>query len=75
LRGPGDMTGTMQSGMPFELRIASLSRDGQILQLARDAAEEVLKDDPLLSKPENRLLRELSRKNSRESNIDFSRIS
>ncbi len=75
LRGPGDMTGTMQSGMPFELKIASLSRDGQILQLARDAAERVLKDDPLLSKPENRLLRELSRKNLPESNVDFSMIS
>jgi ATP-dependent DNA helicase RecG len=75
LRGPGDMTGTMQSGMPFELKIASLSKDGQILQLARGAAEQVLKADPLLTKPENRLLLELSRKNSHENNIDFSMIS
>ncbi len=75
LRGPGDMTGTQQSGMPFELKIASLSKDGQILQLARNAAEQVLKADPLLTAPENRLLRELSRKNSPKSNVDFSMIS
>jgi ATP-dependent DNA helicase RecG len=75
LRGPGDMTGTLQSGMPFELKIASLSKDGQILQLARGAAEQVLKADPLLSKPENRLLRTLSRKNLSESDVDFSMIS
>ena len=76
LRGPGDMTGTMQSGMPFELKIASLSKDGQILQLARDAAEKVLKHDPLLSKPESQLLRNLSRKSdSRKNEVDFSMIS
>ncbi|MCD8186458.1 MAG: ATP-dependent DNA helicase RecG, partial [Rikenellaceae bacterium] len=76
LRGPGDMTGTMQSGMPFELKIASLSKDGQILQLARDAAEKVLKEDPLLSKPENHMLRTLSHKSdSGKNEVDFSMIS
>ena len=76
LRGPGDMTGTQQSGMPFELKIASLSKDGQILQLARDAAEKALKDDPLLSKPESRLLRELGRQSgSGKNEADFSMIS
>lgn len=76
LRGPGDMTGTQQSGMPFELKIASLSKDGQILQLARDAAEKALKTDPLLSAPENCLLRELSRRtDSGKDQVDFSMIS
>lgn len=75
LRGPGDMQGTMQSGMAFELKIASLSKDGQILQLARDAAEKILAQDPTLSLPENRQLKELSRKFNTEKNIDFSMIS
>lgn len=42
MRGPGDMEGTLQSGMPFNLRVASLAKDGQILNLARKAAMEVL---------------------------------
>ncbi|MDR0955374.1 MAG: ATP-dependent DNA helicase RecG [Rikenellaceae bacterium] len=75
LRGPGDVAGTQQSGMPFELKIASLSQDGQILALARRAAENVLQADPLLSLPENQLLRQLSRKNDTEDNRDFSMIS
>ena len=55
LRGPGDLEGTQQSGLPFELKIASLVSDGQILELARKAAQEILEDDPELSKPENRM--------------------
>ncbi len=51
LRGPGDIEGTQQSGLPFDLRIANLAEDGQILKLARDAAEEILLDDPGLNKP------------------------
>lgn len=46
LRGPGDLSGTLQSGLAFDLKIASLGKDGQILTLARDAAERVLADDP-----------------------------
>jgi len=56
LRGPGDMEGTQQSGVPFDLKIASLSQDGQILQMARDMAKEVLEDDPQLEKPGNNIL-------------------
>lgn len=46
LRGPGDMEGTQQSGIAFDLRIANIAKDGQILQLARDIAGEVLDADP-----------------------------
>ncbi len=55
LRGPGDLEGTQQSGLPFELHIASLATDGQILEVARQAAKDVLEDDPELTMPENRL--------------------
>ena len=57
LRGPGDMDGTQQSGDPFKLKIASLVYDGQILQLARDIANEVLENDPELKKSENLTLK------------------
>jgi ATP-dependent DNA helicase RecG len=53
LRGPGDLEGTQQSGLPFDLKIANLAKDGQILQLARDDARLVLDDDPLLEKESN----------------------
>lgn len=56
LRGPGDIEGTQQSGIAFDLKIANLARDGQILQYARDTAEQVLEEDPLLTKPENSIL-------------------
>lgn len=55
-RGPGDMEGTQQSGIAFDLKIANLARDGQMVQLARDVATAVIDDDPDLSKPKNRLL-------------------
>jgi len=53
LRGPGDLDGTQQSGVAFDLRIANIAKDGQILQYARDIALEILNDDPLLNKPDN----------------------
>ncbi len=56
LRGPGDLEGTQQSGLPFELRIANLAKDGRILQMARNAAQDILTDDPLLEKHENGIL-------------------
>jgi len=56
IRGPGDLEGTQQSGLPFDLKIASLSKDGRILQMARDLAQEILKQDPTLEKPENQIL-------------------
>ena len=49
LRGMGDLEGTAQSGDPMNFKIASLATDGQILQLARDAVNSVLDDDPTLS--------------------------
>ena len=58
LRGPGDLEGTQQSGLPFELRIASLSTDGQLLEVARQAAMEVLDADPLLEQMHNRIYKQ-----------------
>ncbi len=58
LRGPGDMEGTQQSGIAFELHIANLAQDGQILQIARDTAMDVLNDDELLEKPYNYILKQ-----------------
>ena len=51
LRGPGDMEGTQQSGIAFNLHIANLAQDGQIIQMARIAAEDYLRDDPHLESP------------------------
>ncbi|MCI9606691.1 MAG: ATP-dependent DNA helicase RecG [Muribaculaceae bacterium] len=51
MRGPGDLEGTLQSGMAVDLRIASLATDGQIVQLARDCATKILDYDPTLSSP------------------------
>ena len=58
LRGPGDLEGTQQSGLPFELHIASLTHDGQILDLARQAAMEILDADPLLEDMHNRIYKQ-----------------
>jgi len=57
MRGPGDLEGTQQSGMAFDLKIADLGKDGQILNLARSRAAEILADDPELAAPANSLLR------------------
>lgn len=56
LRGPGDLEGTQQSGVSFDLKLANLARDGQILQLARDMAEKVLDDDPYCAASKNEIL-------------------
>jgi ATP-dependent DNA helicase RecG len=53
MRGPGDIEGTMQSGMPFDLHIANLATDGQIISMARQAAEAMLDADPNLTSLEN----------------------
>jgi ATP-dependent DNA helicase RecG len=57
MRGPGDIEGTQQSGMSFDMKIANLAKDGQILQYARDIASNVIDNDPLLEKPENTMLK------------------
>ena len=56
LRGPGDLEGTQQSGMAFDLKIADIARDGQIVQLARNEAQKIIDDDPTCNKPEHTLL-------------------
>lgn len=74
MRGPGDIEGTMQSGIPFDLRIASLSTDGSILAIAREAAERTLDADPQLTAPEHQATaRELALATPRPVNL--SRIS
>ena len=62
LRGPGDLEGTIQSGLPFELKIANLAQDGKMLEIARRTAMEILEDDPTLEKVENRVLQAQLRK-------------
>jgi len=69
LRGPGDLEGTQQSGVAFNLKIANLVRDGEIVNFAREVAEYVLDDDPTLEKPQNRiLLRRLNKLNGNRYN-------
>ena len=58
LRGPGDLEGMQQSGLPFELHIASLTHDGQILEIARQAALAILDADPLLDEMHNRIYKQ-----------------
>ena len=74
MRGPGDMEGTQQSGLPIELSIASLARDGRLLAEARAYAEVVLERDPELSLPQNaRLLAELRK--GKYDRKDYGKIS
>lgn len=74
MRGPGNLEGTQQSGLPISLNIASLARDGQLLSLARDYARKILQDDPTLERPENACLQRELRKE--QYNIkDYSKIS
>jgi ATP-dependent DNA helicase RecG len=56
LRGPGDLLGTQQSGL-LDLKIANLSKDAQVVAMARDVAKEVLTEDPSIEKPENKMIR------------------
>ena len=56
LRGPGDLEGTQQSGMAFDLKIADIARDGQLVQLARDEAQRIIDDDPECQKAEYQML-------------------
>ena len=74
LRGPGDLEGTQQSGMAFDLKIANITRDGQIVQLARDEAQRIIDEDPECNSEKNTMLwRRLSE--LRKTNINWSAIS
>ena len=66
MRGPGDLEGTQQSGLPVSLKLASLARDGGLLSEARRDAQGVLDDDPSLSSPANRPLAEELKKGKYE---------
>ena len=74
IRGPGDLEGTQQSGLPISLNIASLAKDGLILNAARAAAEDVLQEDPALTADRNYMLRRELRKDKYIIK-DYSKIS
>ena len=74
MRGPGDLEGTQQSGLPIKLGIASLARDGLMLNETRSYAEKVLAIDPKLEMPANRLLADELRKGKYDMK-DYSKIS
>lgn len=74
LRGPGDLEGTKQSGIAFDLKIANIARDGQIIQLARDEAQKIIDADPTCQKTEFQLLWTRLSKLQR-TNINWSAIS
>ena len=72
LRGPGDIEGTQQSGIPFDLKIANLGKDSEILIHARNVAMELLEDDPELEKEEHSIVKEqlrLIRKRSKNYSV------
>jgi len=74
LRGPGDLEGTQQSGMAFDLKIADIARDGQLVQMARDEAQRIIDQDPALSEPRHQVLRSRLRQLRRDM-VDWSNIS
>ena len=74
LRGPGDLEGTQQSGMAFDLKIADIARDGQIVQMARDEAQKIIDDDPECTSPRYAIL--WNRLNElKKTNINWAAIS
>ena len=74
LRGPGDLEGTQQSGIAFDLKIADIARDGQLLQHVREVAQRVVDADPEGTLPENEVLwRQL--KLLRKTNVNWAAIS
>lgn len=74
LRGPGDLEGTQQSGMAFDLKIADIARDGQIVQMARDEAQAVIDDDPMCEKTAYAMLWNRLRE-MKKTNINWAAIS
>ena len=74
LRGPGDLEGTQQSGIAFDLKIADIARDGQLLQYVRDIASAIVEEDPNGCLPENEILwRQLQ--SLRKTNVNWAAIS
>ena len=74
LRGPGDLEGTQQSGMAFDLKIADIARDGQLVQMARDEAQKVIDNDPECNRQENEILWNRLRE-IRQTNVNWAPIS
>lgn len=74
LRGPGDLEGTQQSGVAFDLKIADIARDGQLLQYVREIAERLLDADPNGERPENTIIWQ-QLKELRKRNVNWSVIS
>jgi ATP-dependent DNA helicase RecG len=74
LRGPGDIEGTQQSGLAFDLKIANLGKDAQLIQYVRDIADNILDYDPWLEKNENKILKKQLKKIAYKK-MDFSVIS
>lgn len=74
LRGPGDLEGTQQSGVAFDLKIADIARDGQLLQYVREIAERLLDTDPNGERPENAIVWQ-QLKELRKKNVNWSVIS
>lgn len=74
LRGPGDLEGTQQSGIAFDLKIADIARDAQLLQYVRSIAEDIVEHDPGAQRPENEILwKQL--KSLRKTNVNWAAIS
>ena len=74
LRGPGDLEGTQQSGVAFDMKNADNARDGQLLQYVRSIAEEIVDNDPMAQNPENSILwKQL--KSLRKTNVNWAAIS
>ena len=74
LRGPGDLEGTQQSGMAFDLKIANIARDGQLVQMAREEAQRIIEDDPTCRSVNYQLLWNRL-KELRKTNINWASIS
>ena len=74
LRGPGDLEGTQQSGMAFDLKLANLARDGELIEHVREIAKDIIAQDAELSRPENVLMGRMLRR-LKKSEYDWSSIS
>ena len=74
LRGPGDLEGTQQSGIAFDLKIANIARDGQFVQMAREVAQKIIESDPLGENPAHQMLWQRL-KALRKTNVNWAAIS